>query len=681
MVWSTGARVAAGLLVALAAVGATHAGVVTLREDAHASDAAAARLVAVRLDMIQMLDIPWGASPAEVDDPQLVADELLGAEQGVRSAVDELADSPGLPERQEFLAHFDASVAALETILAAVAAEEDVGNAGNVSARQMYRADSVLQDAARRFQRDADRSASQESIGSLVLIGCLFLAFALYFVRSVRSRMKIARAAAELAEARDAALLASTQKSAFLATMSHEIRTPLNGLIGLNDLLLRTPLDTYQQQLVNGADASGRTLLRLINDVLDLSKIEAGRLVLESVDFDLRRLLDDVAVVLGIQARQKGVEFVVSCHPDVPARLRGDPTRLGQVIYNLASNALKFTSCGEVSVRALAYDHVTRRAVLRVEVNDTGPGVAPDKRERIFEPYAQADASTTRKYGGTGLGLAIARQIVEAMGGTIGVEDARGNGALFWFTVPLVPAEETTVSPTGADPAFLSGARVLVVDDNATSRLVLCEQLDRWHATASAAPDGPTALALLATAAAAGEPVDAVLVDSVMPEMDGPALVARIRADERLAGTRIVLLSATPDPPDDGPAVPGVADTLTKPVPAEVLLDALARLLDRGRPGQPPDRAEASRAEASAPGSGRRVLVVDDDDVNRLVARGLLTAMGYEPVEAADGLEAVRAVEASGPGAFAAVLMDVHMPRMDGYAATRAIRALEGGRS
>ena len=678
---STRVRVVAGLVAALAVVAATYAGLSALRREARAADDAATRLVVLRMDIIRMLDIPWGASPAETDGPQVVADELLGAEQGVRSEVDDLVRSPGLPEREQFLRHFDRSVEALEQILAAVSAGDDdaIGDAGGVSARQMYQADAVLQHAARRLQREADRSAAQESLGSVVLIGCLFVAFASYYVRSVRSHAKVARVAVELAEARDAALLASQQKSAFLATMSHEIRNPLNGLVGLNDLLLRTSLDTYQQRLVKGADTSGRTLLRLINDVLDLSKIEAGRLVLESIDFDLRRLLDDIAVVLGIQAREKDIELIVSCHPDVPDRLRGDPTRLGQVIYNLASNALKFTSRGEVSVRALAYDQVTRRAVLRVEVTDTGPGVAPEDREHIFDPYSQADASTTRKYGGTGLGLAIARQIVEAMGGTIGVADAPQRGALFWFTVPLVSAHDTVTSASGPDPDLVAGSRVLVVDDNATSRMVLCEQLGRWHAAPVAASDGPAALAQLEAALAAGEPFDAVLVDSVLPGMDCPELVARIRAQRAHVATPILVLSATPDPP----AIPGVAATLAKPVPAEVLLDALAHQPAAGRdePASAAERAEPRATEHPARADGgRRVLVVDDNEVNRLVARGLLAAMGYEAVEAADGIEAVEAVEAAGTLRFAAVLMDVHMPRMDGYAATQALRDLEGDR-
>ena len=674
---STRVRVVAGLVVALAVVGATYAGLAALRDDARAADDAATRLVVVRMDIIQLLDVPWGASPEETDDPQLVVNELAGGVEGVRTELDDLARSPGLPERDQFREHFDRSVVALERILAAVSSGNDdaMGDAAGISARQMYRADAVLQQAATRLQREADRSAAQERVGSLVLVGCLFVAFAVYFVRSVRSRAKLARTAVELAEARDDAVVAVQEKSAFLATMSHEIRTPLNGLVGLNDLLLSTSLDTYQEQLVKGADTSGRTLLRLINDVLDLSKIDAGALVLESIDFDLRRLLDDVAVVLGIQARQKGVEFVVSCHPDVPDWLRGDPTRLGQVIYNLSSNALKFTSQGEVSVRALAYDHVTRRAVLRVEVNDTGPGVAPGKRERIFEPYAQAEASTTRKHGGTGLGLAIARQIVEAMGGEIGVDDAPQRGAQFWFTVPLVPAEGATTSATARAPEVVAGRRVLVVDDNATSRMVLCEQLGRWDLTAAAAPDGPAGLELLEAAAAAGEPFDVVLVDHVMPGMDGPEVVARIRAHEELAAIPVLLLSAAAEPPADG-SDPALA-TLAKPVPAEVLLDALALQFLAG------DRAAAPTVDdrAGRDGGGGRVLVVDDNDVNRLVAGGFLAAMGYEPVEAADGLAALDAVRAAGPDAFAAVLMDVHMPRMDGYDAARALRELEGGRS
>ncbi|WP_164519513.1 response regulator [Nocardioides ferulae] len=685
---STPLRVLAGLLTALAIVGATYAGVSALRGDARAAEEAATRLVALRLDMFRMLDIPWGASPAETDRPQRVVSELLGAEQTVRAEVDDLTRSPGLPEREEFLEHFDRSVETLEVVLAAVAAQDDDagGNAGTVAARQMYRADAVLRQAARRFQAEADRSARQEAVGSMVLIGVLFLAFAAYYVRSVRSRAALAGAATELAEARDAALDAASYKSAFLATMSHEIRTPLGGLIGLNELLLRTPLDPYQQQLATGADASGRTLLRLVNDVLDLSKIEAGRLVLESIDFDLRTVLDEVAVVLGIQARSKGIELVVSCAPDVPERLRGDPTRLGQVVFNLTSNALKFTSAGEVSVRALAYDQVTRTAVLRVDVSDSGPGVAPDEREVIFEPYAQGDASTTRKHGGTGLGLAIARQIVEAMGGTIGVDDAPGGGALFWFTVPLVPAAGPSpmdADESGSGAGSLAGRRILVVDDNATSRMVLCEQLEQWQATTAAAPGGPEALALLAASAEAGEPFDAVLVDRAMPEMDGPELIGRIRAGEALADLSILLLSSAPDPRAEG-VVPGVATILTKPVPAHMLRDAVSKLFAPravARPAAPNEVGAPGADPRDAVGGEPRVLVVDDDEVNRLVAGALLTSMGYRPVEAADGEEAVEAFQGAAAGPFAAVLMDVHMPRLDGHAATRAIRDLEGGRS
>lgn len=683
---STRVRVVAGLVAALVVVGATYAGLRTLRADAHAADDAATRLVVLRMDIIRMLDIPWGASPAETDAPELVADELLGAEQDVRGELDDLAREPGLPERTEFLEHFDRSLVALHRILAAVSSGDDdaLGDAGSISARQMYRADAVLEDAAQRLHREADRSAAQESVGAAVLIGGLFLAFGLYLVRSVRSRAGLARAAADLAAAHESSLHASQQKSAFLATMSHEIRTPLNGLVGLNELLLRTDLDTYQAQLVNGADASGRSLLRLINDVLDLSKIDAGRLVLEDIDFDLRRLLDDVAVVLGIQARQKGVEFIVSCHPDVPERLRGDPTRLGQVIYNLASNALKFTARGEVSVRALAYDRLTQRAVLRVDVTDTGPGVARNERAQIFEPYAQADASTTRKYGGTGLGLAIARQIVQAMGGAIGVEDGPRRGALFWFTVPLIPATAPAAPTSGLDPAPLAGRRVLVVDDNATSLAALCEQLGRWRAIASPAADGAAALALLERAHAAGKPFATVLVDSVMPDTDGRELVASMRAAGTLDGADVLLLSSAPDPTDGGSVVPGVAATLAKPVPTEVLLDALVAPVRRpGSTAGPAGERQAGgvgaapRPEDAAPG-GLRVLVVDDNDVNRLVASGLLASMGYETVEATDGIAAIEAVANADTGAFAAVLMDVHMPRMDGFDATRALRELEG---
>ena len=313
------------------------------------------------------------------------------------------------------------------------------------------------------------------------------------------------RAAKELAAARDAAMEASRQKSEFLATMSHEIRTPLNGVIGLNDLLLRTDLDPHQQRLASGAQVASRALLGVINDILDFSKIEAGKLELENVDFEVRPVFDQVARVLAESARSKGLELLVSCHPDVPEFLNGDPTRLAQVLTNLGSNAVKFTEEGEVFVRATASAGPDGSTVLRVEVVDTGVGVDPEKREHIFDPFAQADASTTRQYGGTGLGLAISSEIVAALDGEIGLESAPGEGATFWFTARFQSAGGRTTAGTELRRrTTLAGRRVLVVDDNSNNRLILSEHLARWGVRPTAAAGALAALELMREASSHG---------------------------------------------------------------------------------------------------------------------------------------------------------------------------------
>ena len=289
------------------------------------------------------------------------------------------------------------------------------------------------------------------------------------------------RAERALADARDGAMEASRQKSEFLATMSHEIRTPLNGVIGLNDLLLRTGLDADQLRLASGVQVASRALLAIINDVLDFSKIEAGMLELERLDFEVRAVFDQVASMLAEAARAKGLELIVSCHPDVPEVLAGDPTRLAQVLTNLGSNAVKFTETGEVFVRATATPRADGGTLLHVSVADTGVGVPEGDVESLFEAFTQADASTTRRYGGTGLGLAISREIVDALGGRIGLHPNPGGGTVFWFT-----AEFGEPTGPGVDPddeyarSWLAGRRVLVVDDNDHNRLILEEQLARW---------------------------------------------------------------------------------------------------------------------------------------------------------------------------------------------------------
>ncbi|MDN4163540.1 response regulator [Nocardioides abyssi] len=473
-----------------------------------------------------------------------------------------------------------------------------------------------------------------------------------------------------LADARDQAMAASRQKSEFLATMSHEIRTPLNGVIGLNDLLLRTGLDADQLRLASGVQVASRALLSVINDVLDFSKIEAGRLELERVDFEVRAVFDGVAAVMAEGARAGGLELIVSCSPDVPGVLAGDPTRLSQVLTNLVSNAVKFTEEGEVYVRATATPLDGGRTRLDVEVADTGIGVDPVKAEGLFEPFTQADASTTRVYGGTGLGLAISKEIVEALGGEIGFAPNPGGGSVFSFSAVLDAPTGTAADPADAYArTWLAGQRVLVVDDNAHNRLILEEQLRAWHVRPAVVSSADEAEAALAEALAAGDPFDAALLDLAMPGRDGLDLARAIRDDPAYAALTLVVLTSFTTIDADEVTRAGVAGLLTKPVlpPAlrGVLLSTLAGV--EAAPVLPDHEPQA--------GAEQRVLVVEDNPVNQMVASGLLEQMGYEVLTAEDG---VVALEVLAHQRVDAVLMDVQMPRLDGYAATRELRRREG---
>jgi PAS domain S-box-containing protein len=476
------------------------------------------------------------------------------------------------------------------------------------------------------------------------------------------------RAERALADARDAAMEASRQKSEFLATMSHEIRTPLNGVIGLNDLLMRSALNADQQRLASGVQLASRALLSVINDVLDFSKIEAGKLELERLDFEVRAVFDQVASMLGEAARAKGLELIVACHPDVPEILRGDPTRLAQVLTNLGSNAVKFTEAGEVFIRATATARDDGGTQLRVTVSDTGVGIVEDEVTDLFEAFTQADASTTRRYGGTGLGLAISREIVEALGGEIGLRPNPGGGTVFWFTADL----EAPVG-AGVDPedeygrSWLAGRQVLVVDDNDNNRLILAEQLARWRVRSTTVPDADTAELAVVRARDAGDPFEAVLLDLSMPGRDGLALARALSADPANARLRLVMLTSSRAPSPEELAGAGIAACLTKPTLATELRDTLLREL--ASRGPRPDGSPQPTGELAVT---HRVLVVEDNPVNQLVAVGLLRALGYAAATAEDGEVAVLEMR---KGGYDAVLMDVQMPRMDGYAATRAIRA------
>jgi PAS domain S-box-containing protein len=476
------------------------------------------------------------------------------------------------------------------------------------------------------------------------------------------------RAERALADARDAAMEASRQKSEFLATMSHEIRTPLNGVIGLNDLLLRSELSNDQQRLASGVQVASRALLGIINDVLDFSKIEAGKMELERLDFEVRAVFDQVASMLGEAARAKGLELIVACHPGVPEVLCGDPTRLSQVLTNLGSNAVKFTESGEVFIRATASPRADGGTHLQVSVTDTGVGIDETEVVDLFEAFTQADASTTRLYGGTGLGLAISREIVDALGGEIGLRPNPGGGTVFWFTAGFDAPLGSGIDPDDEyGRSWLSGRHVLVVDDNDNNRLILTELLTRWRVRSSSAADADAAEVALAEARAAGDPFEAVLLDMSMPGRDGIGLARDLSADPANAGMHLVMLTSSPPPPPEELAAAGIAACLTKPTLAAELRTTLLRELAHREP-----RPDGLAHPIAEPTVIHRVLVVEDNPVNQLVAVGLLEALGYAATTADDGEMAVEQMRAGG---YDAVLMDVQMPRMDGYAATRAIRA------
>ena len=503
-------------------------------------------------------------------------------------------------------------------------------------------------------------------------------------VRSIHYAIDRKRAREELARARDSALESARMRAEFLANMSHEIRTPLNGVIGMTRLLIDTRLGTDQREMIEIARMSADALLKIVNDILDFSKISAGKVVLEEADFDLGTAVESVVQIFTEQAHAKGVVLDSFIDGDVPVLLRGDSGRLCQVLTNLVGNAVKFTSEGEATVRVVRVGGSENQSILRFQVRDTGIGIPLDGQRNIFQAFTQADGSTTRRFGGTGLGLAISAQLVELMGGSIGVESEPGHGSTFWFTATF-RHQPAVAQNTSAERLRLEGVRILIADRSSTSARIISGHLTAWRMRCDVAGSAAQTMLALKSAVTNGDPFQIAIIDMQLPEMDGLTLARAIKATPSLSRVRLLGMYSLGDRPDESRMkAAGIRAQLARPIKQSQLFNTLGVLIasavQEDAAVEAPRRRIAREIKSHIPAKIRertRILLVEDNRVNQQVAMRMIERIGYKAAAVDNGRFAL---ETLAHGDCDLILMDCQMPEVDGYTATREIRRREGSR-